>query len=91
MRRREAILLLARILSSCQPTHVTFFSLSNPNSKKDGDAVGYELHLKCDLTDKDFNTIKGMISTKKLGLKEYDGRLVIYSPNKATNSLSIIV
>jgi hypothetical protein len=91
MRRHETILLLARILDSCKPSNVTFISLEHPTPKTNRDSMGYELHVKWDIDDKTFNILKGIVSKHGLGFREYDGRLVIYTPKKNVNSLSIIV
>ena len=53
--------------------------------------MGYELHFKWEIDDKTFNILKGFISKYSLGFREYGGRLVIYTPKKNVNSLSIIV
>jgi hypothetical protein len=90
MRRREAILVLARILNSCKPNDVTFISLEHPNHKTNSEAEGYELHLKWSIDDEAFNIINGIVSAQNLGVKEYDGRLVIYTPKGTMDSIDVV-
>jgi hypothetical protein len=81
--RQKAILLLARILTSCRPSNVTFISLEHPNPKTNGDSEGYKLHFKWSIDDITFNIIKDIVMMNHLGFREHnDGRLVIYTPKR---------
>jgi hypothetical protein len=90
MRRQEAILLLSRILTSCRPCNVTFISLEQSGPRTNGDSENYELHFKWSVDDETFEIIKEIVTKSNLGFKDYDGRLVIYTPiNRITGNLLI--
>jgi hypothetical protein len=91
MRRQEAILLLARVLTSCRPSNVTFISLEHSNPETSDGSEGYELHFKWSIDDKTFNIIKDIVTIHNLGFKEYDERLVIYTPKKSMDNQILIV
>lgn len=83
-------MLLSKILSSCRPTNVTFISLETQGSKTNVDSDDYELHFKWVIDGKTFAFIKDIVTAHNLGFKDYDGRLVIYSPKKVIGNLTIV-
>jgi hypothetical protein len=89
MHRAEAILILEEILTSCEPIDVTFISLEHYNIRMNNRSEDYELHFKSSIDDETFNIIKKIISAHNLGLKDYDGKFIIYTPQKREEELII--
>lgn len=83
MLRREAVLLLREIFSSCQDaTLVNFVALKRVTMNANSETENFELHLKAPVPDSALNAIQ-LIAEKHELLTMHSGQyMVIYSPQK---------
>jgi hypothetical protein len=77
LKRQEAVEVLKEILASCKLLNPSYLSLHL--SKHSGD---YELHIKNHVAAASWNTLKEIVQKHGLAMREYDGFLVVYTPEK---------
>jgi hypothetical protein len=74
VKRQEAVEVLKEILKSCNLINPSYVSL-HPLKQDD-----YELHIKNQIASSHWNTLNEIVQKHGLAMKEYDGFLLIYTP-----------
>jgi hypothetical protein len=77
LKRQEAVEVLKEILESCKlldPSYLSLHLSKQPDS--------YELHIKNHVAAASWNILKEIVQKHGLAMREYDGFLVVYSPEK---------
>jgi hypothetical protein len=75
VKRQEAVEVLREILRSCNLLNPSYVSL-HPLQQEDE----YELQIKNQIADSHWNTLKDIVQKHGLAMQEYDGFLIIYTP-----------
>ena len=75
MKRKVAIAVLKELVDICTRVGVTYISLMPVTESE-----GFELHIENHFDEEDCERLKDILQKHNLGLRRYDGNVVIYTP-----------